>query len=732
MGTIKNFIENIKKARYGKDVRQSIVDALEQTYDDAIANGHTDMEVVKARDKYDNLNSRLEADKTERIESINKEAENRKNAAENLQSQINGLASGSPLVASSMAEMTDTTRIYVNTADGHWYYYNGTNWVVGGKYQAPEDSKSVDYILETIDDFFIEKTYKSSKEPEKWNKSSPLLTKVFVPLTIKKSVKIKGFNFIINSSESDNVTISIKNLLDTETYFTTQYALINGENNISISCDLILSPGEYKFYVIANSKILNYPSISNYDNNEFITNVGTQYLYNNNKIRYSGYITYNSLSITSNDINNINDELNNKLNKFIIKNYEEIFNIRDMVHWGNPFDTTFDENSVTLDISDKTSGNGGFKTQNLLLNNLDTTMLKLRFDCIIEQSKISLFFIGKKKSDTTKSTLLLFNTITESGHYDIDIDMAYHDVYSDIDLTQEFSILFANKDNPAKFTVSNPSLGYTILENRLLKKENQKLGELLTNIQNDIDAKTEKKKELLISPNGSKYYLNVSDDGSIHSVPVIPSKALFIGNSLLLGWSEFGMCATDNQHDYYKYVTDVLTQLNPNFTSSKVSGTSFEGATNDTAYNNFIANIDSKLTSDLDLIIIQLSDNVNTEEKLAYFTNSCTIFSRYVRNKCHNARVVWVAAWYFTETKLNIIKNACESTGCDFVNISDLKKDENQGHIGDIITFSNGTTKTVETGGQASHPGNAGMLAIANRICFTLGYTDSENDILSE
>lgn len=162
MGTIKNFIEKIKSARYGKDVRQSIVDALEQTYDDAIANGHTDMEVVKARDKYDNLNSRLEADKTERIELTNKEAENRKNADANLQSQINGLASGSPLAASSMAEMTDTTRIYVNTTDGHWYYYNGTNWVVGGKYQAPEDSNTVNLLVGDVDDlnnsvFTIEK-----------------------------------------------------------------------------------------------------------------------------------------------------------------------------------------------------------------------------------------------------------------------------------------------------------------------------------------------------------------------------------------------------------------------------------------------------------------------------------------------------------------------------------------------------------------------------------------------
>lgn len=54
----------------------------------------------------------------------------------NLQSQVNGLASGAPLAASSTAGMTDTSRIYVNTTDGKWYYYNGSAWVAGGTYQS--------------------------------------------------------------------------------------------------------------------------------------------------------------------------------------------------------------------------------------------------------------------------------------------------------------------------------------------------------------------------------------------------------------------------------------------------------------------------------------------------------------------------------------------------------------------------------------------------------------------
>lgn len=51
-------------------------------------------------------------------------------------------AIGSPLVASTAAEMTDTNKIYVYVGDetgytsGNWYYYDGTAWVSGGVYNS--------------------------------------------------------------------------------------------------------------------------------------------------------------------------------------------------------------------------------------------------------------------------------------------------------------------------------------------------------------------------------------------------------------------------------------------------------------------------------------------------------------------------------------------------------------------------------------------------------------------
>ena len=54
----------------------------------------------------------------------------------NLDSKIDSVASGSPLVASSVEQMTDTSKIYVNTSDGHWYWFNNDTWQDGGIYQA--------------------------------------------------------------------------------------------------------------------------------------------------------------------------------------------------------------------------------------------------------------------------------------------------------------------------------------------------------------------------------------------------------------------------------------------------------------------------------------------------------------------------------------------------------------------------------------------------------------------
>lgn len=56
--------------------------------------------------------------------------------ADEVSLQIGNLTSATPLAASSISDMIDTTRIYVNTSDGKWYYYDGDSWEIGGTYQS--------------------------------------------------------------------------------------------------------------------------------------------------------------------------------------------------------------------------------------------------------------------------------------------------------------------------------------------------------------------------------------------------------------------------------------------------------------------------------------------------------------------------------------------------------------------------------------------------------------------
>ena len=43
---------------------------------------------------------------------------------------------GSPLAVDSVSKMTDASRIYVLTTNGHWYSHNGSEWVDNGVYQS--------------------------------------------------------------------------------------------------------------------------------------------------------------------------------------------------------------------------------------------------------------------------------------------------------------------------------------------------------------------------------------------------------------------------------------------------------------------------------------------------------------------------------------------------------------------------------------------------------------------
>lgn len=74
---------------------------------------------------------------------------------EEVSEQVSHISNGSPLKATSMSDMTDTTRVYVNTTDGYVYYYDGSDWIKGWVYQTTEDSSSVDNLNRILNNILI-------------------------------------------------------------------------------------------------------------------------------------------------------------------------------------------------------------------------------------------------------------------------------------------------------------------------------------------------------------------------------------------------------------------------------------------------------------------------------------------------------------------------------------------------------------------------------------------------
>lgn len=119
-------VQKIRTALYGRDVRGSIADGVEQigrnqenletTFNQLVINsGQSNAEIVAARGPYSQLKNRLDS-----------------------------MATGSPRGAyATLAELQQaypagTTGIFVVQATGNWYWWNGSAWVAGGPFQATQ------------------------------------------------------------------------------------------------------------------------------------------------------------------------------------------------------------------------------------------------------------------------------------------------------------------------------------------------------------------------------------------------------------------------------------------------------------------------------------------------------------------------------------------------------------------------------------------------------------------
>lgn len=294
------------------------------------------------------------------------------------------------------------------------------------------------------------------------------------------------------------------------------------------------------------------------------------------------------------------------------------------------------------------------------------------------------------------------------------------------------------------------------------------------------DDDTTTRKDFITSPDGTKFLPMIKNDGSIVGARVIPKKAFFIGNSLTSGWQTFGEAATESDKDFVARFGDVVSDLDSDYTYSRKWSTNFEqqeSLANAQAW--VTTNIDPLLSSDLDLIVVQLSENVvSNASAVATFPESSLWLLQHLRTECPKARVVWMGVWFDRGWVKTLLDNTAQ-TGCEYVDIRPLYLPENVSVLGTVYEMESDYTKeytvdsfTVDNGQitlvftvdgvqytatipsytsytsssdtsitvtgiyhvvstyyAAIHPGDEGFRKIANKLLYDLGISDSEETI---
>lgn len=223
--------------------------------------------------------------------------------------QLGGLTSATPLVASSVSGMTDTSRIYVNTSDGYWYWYNDTEWVRGGQYL------------------------------------SDVITNLYTDLL-----------FITNNSFSFDTTNSQLTIGACRFVFKQQY--YNIETNQTINIPTSGTASKFVYFDTTDNTF----KCSNFSQSQISSTKAIVLLFNNNALVNPNCVSYKGKYVVDgvnyNVINNI-DYINNIINfisltnkpLFTFNTTNKTLKIDDCRVFNNKTGTTRDIASTTLDYS---------------------------------------------------------------------------------------------------------------------------------------------------------------------------------------------------------------------------------------------------------------------------------------------------------------------------------------------------------------------------------------------
>jgi hypothetical protein len=192
---------------------------------------------------------------------------------------------------------------------------------------------------------------------------------------------------------------------------------------------------------------------------------------------------------------------------------------------------------------------------------------------------------------------------------------------------------------------------------------------------------------------------------------------LAIGNSITYHdamsywWNQgVGMAASTQEKDYVHVLSGLLKDgMDKEVVSANMNFYDWEAQSYDRSET--LSTLDSYLSTNLDLVTIQLGENSNDTSTLE---KDYEDLINYVKAKAPNAEAAVIGEFWKDEEKDADKKQACEVTGVTFVDLSSMWDDKAyEAGMGTTVYGSDGEAHTIEHDGVASHPGDKGMQKIA-------------------
>ena len=358
-------------------------------------------------------------------------------------------------------------------------------------------------------------------------------------------------------------------------------------------------------------------------------------------------------------------------------------------------------------------------TTNDFFTNCNKVCVRVNVDADLKS--VCLWVVIIKNDDTEELYKIVDGA--KPGKIEGTFDSANFAVYAD---AKKFRILLDTTDSCGNIKVNS----FEVSELSNIQQSayyDEEFEPMITNVFNALDrlqAASVAKAPVVVSPSGKKFTLSIDDSGNILSIPNIPNKTVFIGNSLLGGMGFYGMCASNSKNDYFHYVSQAILDKNPEAEFVKIAAATFEGCEDKESFEDWWTNninrytnktVKDSLDEDVDLILVQLGDNVNSPERADGLNANISTFISQLRNRSPKARIIWILGWYNRSNYYDIIAYNCAKWNIPIVDLSDLNTKDNQATKGQMCEQPDGTYAPAKDG-WITHPGDKGMKLIADRI----------------